>query len=263
MPGPNRPSSRSSGPPDAFPSLPAAPPGSCGPRPARRAAAPSPPLRPPPLRPQGRAVRGSRASAWTPTWLCRRAGRDRLGHLVRYLVRPPLALARVTESSGGQLLSGPPVGRRGNIARQRVRTGPAQETLPHSALRSFDDGSSATGQAPARPVRNLIHPPPGPRFTPGDEALIFLHVPKAAGVTLSTIIRSGYQPDAEEIVKFTNVPEARPRRIKAFTDTSPSASTSICWTSRCMSHCCAIRSRGSSRTTTSSGAVPTTSNIRW
>lgn len=30
--------------------------------------------------------------------------RDRLEHLVRYLVRPPLALARLTESTGGQLL---------------------------------------------------------------------------------------------------------------------------------------------------------------
>ena len=30
--------------------------------------------------------------------------RDRLEHLVRYLVRPPLALARLTESPGGQLL---------------------------------------------------------------------------------------------------------------------------------------------------------------
>jgi hypothetical protein len=30
--------------------------------------------------------------------------RDRLEHLVRYLVRPPLALTRLTESSGGQLL---------------------------------------------------------------------------------------------------------------------------------------------------------------
>jgi Putative transposase len=30
--------------------------------------------------------------------------RDRLEHLVSYLVRPPLALARLTESTGGQLL---------------------------------------------------------------------------------------------------------------------------------------------------------------
>ena len=30
--------------------------------------------------------------------------RDRLEHLVRYLVRPPLALDRLTESTGGQLL---------------------------------------------------------------------------------------------------------------------------------------------------------------
>jgi Putative transposase len=30
--------------------------------------------------------------------------RDRLEHLVRYVLRPPLALAGSTESSGGQLL---------------------------------------------------------------------------------------------------------------------------------------------------------------
>ncbi len=63
--------------------------------------------------------------------------RDRLDHLLRYLVRPPLALARLTESTGGQLL--------------------------YQFRRPWSDGSTALLRAPLEWLERLAALVPPPR----------------------------------------------------------------------------------------------------
>jgi hypothetical protein len=75
-----------------------------------------------------------------------------------------------------------------------------------------------------RPLKRLLRPR-APKFTPGPETLIFVHVPKAAGSTLNTIIRdlygrdaichiNGYRTDSEGVLKLRGLPAEQRRKIK-------------------------------------------------